>query len=288
MTDATRPTADTPNGPIEYVDVGSGDPVLFVHGSPGGADQGELMTRFLVDAGFRVVAPSRPGYLGTPLADGNRTPAEQAAMYPALLDALGIERVAVMCWSGGGPSTYLLAGGHPDRVSAIAALAAVSRSFTFEGGLEDRLLAGRLGPWLVDEMARHSGRSLVKSTLAEEGDLSKEQLQELTAQVWDDPTKRGFVLELSATVAGRKAGLRNDHEQFPEIGDLGLAGIEVPVLLVHGTADADVPPAYSDHALEQLPKADLLPVDGGTHLAAWTDPTSDAVQARIVDALRAG
>ncbi|UDY34798.1 alpha/beta fold hydrolase [Dermatobacter hominis] len=288
MSDPTPATVDAELGTIEYADVGSGDPVLFVHGSPGGSDQGELMTRFLVAAGRRVIAPSRPGYLGTALTDANSTPAAQAELHLALLDALGIDRVAVMCWSGGGPSTYLLASGHPERVSAIAALAAVSGPFTFKGGLEDRLLSGRLGPWLVDEMAKHSGRSLVKSTLAEEGDLGTAELKELVEQVWDDPTKRSFVLELSATVAGRKVGLDNDHRQFPELPDLGLAAVSAPVLLVHGTADADVPPAHSDHALAALPEAELLSVDGGTHLAAWTDPTSDAVQARIADALSAG
>jgi pimeloyl-ACP methyl ester carboxylesterase len=137
----------------------------------------------------------------------------------------------------------------------------------------------------MDEMAKHSGRSLVKSTLAEEGDLGKAELRELVSQVWDDPTKRDFVLELSATVAGRKLGLDNDHVQFPQLGDLGLAEVQAPVLLVHGTVDADVPPEHSDHALASLPKAELLHVEGGTHLAAWTDPTSDAVQERIADAL---
>ena len=284
----TPAPADTPNGPIEYLDVGAGDPVLFVHGSPGGADQGELMTRFLVAAGFRVIAPSRPGYLGTPLSDANATPAAQADMYPALLDAAGVDRAAVMCWSGGGPSTYLLAATHPGRVGAIVALAAVSGPFTFEGGVSDSLLAGRLGPWLMREMAKHAAKSLVGSTLGEEGDLTKAQLKELTEQVWDDPTRREFVLELSATVAGRKVGLHNDHRQFPGLGDLGLSGIEVPVLLVHGTVDADVPPEHSERALAALPEADVLRVEGGTHLAAWTDPTSHAIQARVVDALRAG
>jgi pimeloyl-ACP methyl ester carboxylesterase len=287
MPDTAPTTVETALGTVEYVDVGAGDPVLFVHGSPGGADQGELMTRFLVAAGRRVVAPSRPGYLGTPLSDANATPAAQAALHVALLDALGIDRVSVMCWSGGGPSTYLLAGGHPDRVASIAALAAVSGPFTFEGGIDDKLLAGRLGPWLMREMARHSGRSLVRSTLAEEGDLSKDELKELVEQVWDDPTRREFVLALSATVAGRKVGLANDHRQFPQIGDLALGDVQAPVLLVHGTADADVGPEHSDRALAALPEAELLSVDGGTHLATWTDPTSDSIQARIVDALGA-
>ena len=109
----------------EHVDLGSGPPLLFVHGSPGGCDQGELMSRFLVGA-HRVVAPSRPGYRGTPLTDEHRTPEAQADLAVALMDELGIDRFHVVCWSGGGPSAYHLAARHPERVAGVVAIAAVS------------------------------------------------------------------------------------------------------------------------------------------------------------------
>lgn len=280
--------ADTPFGPIEVLDRGTGDPVLVVHGSPGGCDQGQLLGRFLLDEGFRVIAPSRPGYLGTALTDDNATPDAQAALHLALLDALGLDGVPVLCWSGGGPSTYRLAAQHPERVTRIAALAAVSHDYEFATGLEASLMAGRFGHWLIAEMAKHSAKSLVSSTMGEEGDLTKEQLRELTEQIWADDTKRAFVLDLAATVAGRTVGLHNDHAQFPQIDDLGLAAVTAPVLLVHGTVDTDVPPEHSAFALEHLPSAELHPVEGGTHLAAWTDPTSDDLHARITAFLRAG
>ena len=54
-------------GPVEVARAGEGPPVLVVHGMPGGSDQALAMGRSLVDAGFGVIAPSRPGYLGTPL-----------------------------------------------------------------------------------------------------------------------------------------------------------------------------------------------------------------------------
>ena len=111
---------DTAVGPVEHVDVGAGPAILFLHGSPGGCDQGELMTRFLTSS-HRVVAPSRPGYRETPLTDATCTPAQQAELALALMDALGIDRFDVACWSGGGPSAYSLAAAHPDRVGAVVA-----------------------------------------------------------------------------------------------------------------------------------------------------------------------
>ena len=83
------------------------------------------MGRFLVDAGFGVIAPSRPGYLGTRL-DGREAIDRQADLHAALLDALGAERVGVLAWSGGGPSGYRLAVRHPGRVAGLARRASTS------------------------------------------------------------------------------------------------------------------------------------------------------------------
>lgn len=287
-TSAPTQTVETAKGTVEVADVGSGEPVLFVHGSPGGADQAVLMTTFLVDAGFRVIAPSRPGYCGTPLTDELRTPEAQAELEAALLDALDLDQVGVACWSGGGPSTYSLAATRPERVRSIAALAAVSHAFTFEGTAESRFMAGKVGAWLIDELVRHAPKSVVQSLVKEEGDLDKHQLKDLVAHIWADEDKRAFALGLSELVTGpeRRSGLENDQARFPEIGDLGLASVTAPVLLVHGTADSDVPPEQSDHALSALPNADLHRVEGGTHVATWTDPTSVEIQSRIVEHLR--
>jgi pimeloyl-ACP methyl ester carboxylesterase len=35
----------------------------------------------------------------------------------------------------------------------------------------------------------------------------------------------------------------------------------------------------------EIPGAEILRVEDGTHVCVWTDPTSDAIQARIVDFL---
>ena len=55
-------------------------PVLVLHGSPGGHDQGSLMADFLVRAGHRAIIPSRPGYLGSELTPDGR-PLDAAARF---------------------------------------------------------------------------------------------------------------------------------------------------------------------------------------------------------------
>ena len=120
----TPHTVATASGPVEYADRGTGEPVLAVHGTLGGWDQGLVAGEFLRVNGFRIIAPSRPGYLGTPLSTG-RTFAEQGDALAALLDALGIDRIIVLAASGGGPASYELAARHPDRVSTLVEVDAV-------------------------------------------------------------------------------------------------------------------------------------------------------------------
>lgn len=286
---ATSILAETALGPVEYIDGGEGTPVLFVHGSPGGCDQGAVMGAFLQARGFRVIAVSRPGYLRTPLTDTNKEPDAQADLELALMDSLAVDRFAVMCWSGGGPSSYRLTVKHPDRVTALAALAGVSKSYEFANGvngLEYSLLTGGLGTWLMKEMVSHVPKQVVKMSVEEEGDLTKDQAKELSEHIWNDEEKREFVLAVSGTIGGRKTGLENDRALFPKIGeDLELEKIEIPTMLVHGTADNDVRPEHTEHAADRIPGAEVVRVPNGTHLCVWTDPDCAEVQARLAEVM---
>ena len=76
---------------------------MVLHGGPGGHDQG-FAAASLARAGYGVIAPSRPGYLRTPLSTG-RTFEEQADALAALLDALEVDRVVPYGVSAGGPPT---------------------------------------------------------------------------------------------------------------------------------------------------------------------------------------
>jgi 2-hydroxy-6-oxonona-2,4-dienedioate hydrolase len=111
----------TPCGPIEYAVRGDGPPVLVVHGAGGGFDQGMLLGKELVARGFRVIAPSRFGYLRTPVP-ADASPEAQADAHACLLDALGIPRAAVMGVSAGGPSAIQFAIRHPERSDTLVLL----------------------------------------------------------------------------------------------------------------------------------------------------------------------
>jgi pimeloyl-ACP methyl ester carboxylesterase len=93
-------------GEVEYTEGGAGPHVLVIHGSGGGYDQGELIVQSFLNDQFHWIAPSRFGYLRSTFHDG-ATFCDQAHAYAALLDQLGVDRVAVVAFSHGGPSALL-------------------------------------------------------------------------------------------------------------------------------------------------------------------------------------
>lgn len=113
--------AATRCGPIEYAQAGQGPPVLVVHGAGGGFDQGLELGEGLVRAGFQVIAPSRFGYLRTPLS-ADASAEAQADAHACLLDALGVRRAALVGVSAGGPSVLQFALRHPERTQALLLL----------------------------------------------------------------------------------------------------------------------------------------------------------------------
>jgi len=56
-------TVETSFGTLEYAVMGNGEPMLIVHGAEGGFDQGIDMTGAMAGRGYRLIAPSRFGYL---------------------------------------------------------------------------------------------------------------------------------------------------------------------------------------------------------------------------------
>ncbi len=114
-------TIETSFGTLEYAVMSEGEPVLTVHGASGGFDQSIDMTGALAGREYRLIAPSRFGYLRSSLPD-HLTVAMQADAYAELLDYLGIDKVFVVGISAGAWSSLQFAIRHPDRCRALVLL----------------------------------------------------------------------------------------------------------------------------------------------------------------------
>jgi len=273
----------TPRGPVEYAEYGDGPAVLALHGAMGGRDQSLVLARTIAGGGHRFVGISRPGYLGTPLAAA-RSPEEQADLYAAVLDALGIRDAAVMAVSGGGPSAIHFALRHRARCRGLVLVS------TCSGKVETRLplafqvlrLAARW-PWLAAAMERKAGRD---PEAALRRSIPDPALRERTLR---DPGAGPLLRELLASTSDRMAlrlpGTLNDVA-VTRARTYPLERIAVPVLVVHGTKDSAVPFAQHGKVLsERIPGAELVALEGGEHVAIFTH--RDEARARVVRFLSA-
>lgn len=279
------PLVETAAGPVEVEERGSGTPVLVLHGTPGGIDVAEVMVHFLPKDQFRSILLSRPGYLGTPLPAGEASFDREAELLAAVLDSVGVERVGVLAWSGGGPPAYRFAALHPDRVAALVAVAAVSQRYLSpQPSFGDRVNGTSPGKALARLAAKFAPGRLVRAALASEATLRGAELAAAVAAVAADRVQRAAVLAFATDRAHRGAripGWYNDETNLAAIESLELERVSCPVLLVHGDADSDVPIEHSRSALALLSNARLLVAERGSHLALWAHPDAAKLQDQV-------
>lgn len=104
-------------GDMSYIDKGEGESILSVHGIFGGYDQAyDTCKDFSYD--FRIIAPSRFGYLGSDVY-GDGTPSEQVEAYVELLDRLGIDKTYVLATSAGGSVAIRFALDYPEKTKGL-------------------------------------------------------------------------------------------------------------------------------------------------------------------------
>ena len=274
---------ETAVGPIEYrLDGESGPVFLLLHGSGGGvySYEGVGMLERIREAGIRVLRVSRPGYLRTPIEVG-RTHAEQADAFAALLDALEIDRVALLGGSAGGPSSLEFAARYPDRVWAYVALMAVSAKWP-----ADRDAQGGLVEWAF-QRSDFLGYVITR-TLPESAPF-------LLKQVMHNPDNRQRVLDNPQMITGfakmmrqamtlqsyRADGSNNDSAQMKAFSLTPFDRITAPTLVVHGAADTGVPIEMGRALAASIPVGELLEIEGGDHFMVFSH--SEEVLGPIVD-----
>jgi len=240
-------------GLVEYAEQGGGEPVLVVHGIFHNCAGGLLSVRDLVP-NRRVIAPSRFGYLGSSMPL-DATPAHQADALAALLDALGIDRIDVICESAGATSALQLALRHPERVTHLAVLvgnlpgsptAVVQPSFA-------KLLNRQLPLWVLRTVAPSMMVRLVAG-LPKGFAMSREDARFVTEFI-------DGLFPVSPEGVDFDAFVSN-----AAVNDYHLEGISVPTLIVHTKDDQVASHDASQRAAERIPGARFVSLESGGHL----------------------
>jgi pimeloyl-ACP methyl ester carboxylesterase len=265
------------SGPTVRVQaVGEGPPVLFVHGAMnGGTSWASLMSRL---PGFRCIALDRPGCgLSEPIEGGAvRAKTDTVKAYaddliPDVLDALELERAAVVATSFGGLFAFRAAAAHPDRIARIVELSWAMGAPMEKVTLSLRMSAmpgmRRLMPKLP--MTRGAVRMLLRQiglrrALAN-GRFSDDMVEWFFVMLRDTDT---MVNELNSTpdVFTPVAGLNRDML----LTDDELARITMPVHFVWGGEDPNGGAGVAREFAARFPAATLDLLEEAGH-APWID-----------------
>ncbi len=251
-------------GEFEFAESGptDGPPLLLIHGSGGGFDQGLLLAQGLAPPQMRVIAPSRFGYLRSPMprdASGEH----QADHLACLLDALGLADAAVMGVSAGGVSALHFAVRHPRRTRALVLVVpAVHRPDpavpmpAWALRLLDAAVSADLPFWLLARLAPQTARRLVLATPP----------QAYAAAGADEQRRADAMLAQIQPVSLRRLGLLNDSRLTTGAARVALESIRAPTLCISARDDGFGTYESAHYSAQHIPDARFLGFDRGGHL----------------------
>jgi 3-oxoadipate enol-lactonase len=247
---------------------GDGPAVLLVHAGIADSRMWAAVADRLVAAGHQVVTGDLQGHGRTPLAPGV---VSNAGDLLTLLDALGIERAAVVGASFGGRVALELALRAPGRVAALALLGSALDEFDAS-----------------DELAAFEAE---EEAALEAGDV--DAAIAATVRTWvtrggrdSDPAVVELVETMERDAIAAQLGVDAELEEHDPPVARRLGEIAAPALVVVGADDLEDFHRIAARLAAELPGAsDVVTVAGAAHLPALERP--DEVAAALVPFLRA-
>lgn len=266
----------TRRGPVEVRLEGRGSPVLVLNGGHC-SRKTRLSHERLVEHGFLVVTPSRPGYDDTPPELG-RTAQDAADLLAALLDHLGVTQVDVIGISAAGPTALAFAQRHSSRIRRLVLESAVTMPWKAVTKVLSRIPFGFAEKQTWSAMrgfARRMPRAAVRLLL-----------MELTTRPVDDVVESlsaedfAYVLRMIET-SKSGWGFINDLDHV--VQDLNT--ITCPTLAMYSSYDKSVRPENSLRLVHEMPACQIYDSQADTHLL-WIGRGAEEVWRRRLDFLR--
>jgi pimeloyl-ACP methyl ester carboxylesterase len=236
-----------------FLESGSGDPVVMLHGSGPGVSatanwQHNIPT---LASTFHVLAPDIVGFGQTERPDdvvySLRTWTDHVW---AFLDAHDIERTALVGNSLGGRIALQMATDAPDRITRMVLMGSPGVGMTPTEGL---------AALRAYEPSHDAMRSLLRTYFAVNPALITDELVSIRyeASIADGAFEAYRAMFFDPRHRGSELG----------ITEAEVRAIDTPTLLVHGREDKVVPLAVSQRMVELLPNADLHVF---SHCGHWT------------------
>lgn len=253
---------------------GSGPDVVLIHGAGGSLRDFTFSLAPALADRYRVIALDRPGhgytghpdprYAGTWGAEGE-SPQTQARLLRAAAAEFDTRNPIVVGHSYGGAVTLAWGLQAPDTTAGLVVLAGAT--MPWPGGLAASYHVNGSGL---------GGATVVPAITAF---ASREQVQDVLAGVFaPQPVPSGYAAHFGLPMATRRDTLRANARQVlalrPHLVEMSAAysTLDLPVHLVHGTADTTVGLSiHSEPLAELLPEARLTVLAGTGHMPHYAD-----------------
>ena len=254
----------TASGPVAFIDRGDGFPVLSIHGTGGGYDQGLELAKGLLSNGHRVIAPSRFGYPGSPAPDRNDA-AAQADAFAELLDILGVRRAVITGASAGAISALHFAARHPERAAAL--LVMVPAYYPKSDSAPEPwspLLTWAVTSALQSDFLFWAGQTLLPETFASMILATDREILKAASK-----TERARLEELLAMIqpiSERSIGLLLDARNTAAPLPVDLSAISAPAFVASAEDDRYLTAGSARMIAGAIPDAQLLITPDGGHV----------------------
>jgi pimeloyl-ACP methyl ester carboxylesterase len=236
-------------------------PVVWHHGTP---NIGTPPAPLYADAdrlGLRWIAYDRPGYGGSTTRLG-RDVASAAEDVRSVVDALGIDRFALLGHSGGGPHALACAALLADRVTAVASGSALAPY-----GAEGLDYFAGMAP-LQDGSLRAvlNGR---EASEAYENEHANDADFPFTKADWAalEGEWGWFGSVVAPAIVNGHGPAIDDNLAFVAPWGFDLAQIRCPAYVFHGRDDVFVPSGHGEWLAAHIPGAELTILDGEGHVS---------------------
>jgi pimeloyl-ACP methyl ester carboxylesterase len=180
---------------MHYVDEGSGEPVVLLHGNPTWGFLYREVIPPLVHAGYRVIVPDMIGFglSEKPTREQAHTLDGHTANLVSLLRQLELEGVTLVCHDWGGPTGLSCALSNPERMRALVIMSTWAWP-TPPAEFHTRIFPWRtmhaplVGPYLLGNHSALAGRGVYLSVVDRE--RFKQRAQAAYEAVLTDPASR--------------------------------------------------------------------------------------------------
>jgi non-heme chloroperoxidase len=252
------------SAPVElyYEDHGSGNPVVLIHGFPLSGRAWERQERALIAAGHRVITYDRRGFGKSSQPAGGYDYDTFAADLDKFVTALDLRNfdIAGHSMGGGEIARYLGAygTGRVRRASIISGIPPyLLQTPETPQGVPQEVFDQIAAALTADRFAYFTewNKNFYNLDAADGGKISPEAVQDS----WN--------WAVSASPAGTIACVPTWHTDFRA----DLPKIDIPVLVMHGTADRILPyEACGPRTHEQIPGSEFEPIQDASHGLCWT------------------